>query len=204
MDVENRGEPTSAGGVPQPGVPLTESPFSAPRLARPNSKHTYASLFAGSVACLLWTIFVGWPVIIYHAINDQFTVVDHVHAAVLMAISEVLVFWLVAGLARRYDFTRRVAPARPVRVAIRPRIGVHGTGMVATRVAIIRSWLRPGVVACVIWTILVCVPVFIHHLRSAQFSTGEHIHTGVLILISEAMIYWIVERRYRRPAASKR
>jgi hypothetical protein len=167
-------------------------------------KHTFASLFVGSIACVLWTIFVGWPVIIFHSISDDFTVVDHVHAAVLMIISEVLVFWLAAAFARRYGSTRKVPPLPPVRVAIRPRMDVRAAQMLATPAEIVRKWLRPGVVACLVWTFLVCVPVFIHHLRSAQFSTGEHIHAGVLVLVSQAMIYWIVERRYRRPAAGGR
>jgi positive regulator of sigma E activity len=179
---------TDAEGV----ATLVESASPASDSIRPSE----TSLLLAAVVCFLWTIFVGWPVLIFHVINNHLTARDHVHAAFLVVFSEVLVFWLTERMFRRH------LAKRPPTPPVSPPYVEHPVPIPSPPVRVRARPLKlpAGLLACLLWTGLVGVPVLWHHANNRQLTGGEHVHSAVLFALSQAMVYWLARRWQRRIA----
>jgi hypothetical protein len=68
----------------------------------------------GLIAVLLWSFFIGFPVLAFHVNSMGLDPGQHVHAAVLFVSSQVLVFWLAARPSRKlHPSSRAVFRAAP-------------------------------------------------------------------------------------------
>lgn len=50
----------------------------------------------GLAVVILWTVIVGFPILVFHITRSSLTIGEHLHSTVLFLASQGLVFWLVA------------------------------------------------------------------------------------------------------------
>jgi hypothetical protein len=53
---------------------------------------------------------------------------------------------------------------------------------------------RWGTIACLLWTGIVGIPVLQYHRTSMGLNFGDHLHSVILFLTSECLVFWLVAR----------
>ncbi len=56
------------------------------------------------------------------------------------------------------------------------------------------SW---GLVAVLIWSVLVGFPALVFHLNDAVLGIGEHLHAAAMFVVSQLLVYWLAARPSR-------
>ena len=51
-----------------------------------------------------------------------------------------------------------------------------------------------GTIACLFWTIIVGIPVLGYHMSSMRLNFGDHLHSVILFVASECLVFWLVAR----------
>ena len=57
----------------------------------------------GLAALLVWSLFIGFPVLVFHLRAPGLVIGEHIHSAILFVASQLLVFWLTARPSTRKE-----------------------------------------------------------------------------------------------------
>ncbi len=84
----------------------------------------------GLAAVFLWSLVIGFPVLLFHLQSPGLMPGEHLHAAILFGASQVLVFWMVARPQPPSKKKRLAQPAREVAPAMMPLSAPQGPEVV--------------------------------------------------------------------------
>lgn len=58
-----------------------------------------------------------------------------------------------------------------------------------------RPWrIGNGLAVVILWTGMIGIPVFLFHISRNGMTVGEHLHSAVLFLASQGLVFWLVAR----------